>query len=238
MLSLSHRGYHIQAPENTIEAFGLAVQMGIDGIETDLRVTRDDQVILFHDRIVPDGREIAHLTFQEVNAAVNYAVPRAIDAVEAFDGLLWNLEIKVPQALPAALEIVKQFQNTDRQFLLTSFVHPVIVECAALIRGDARLARDQHTKIRCGLLTADRPLALGAFLGETNETPRNPHGLDVIVWYYEVLDERLLHEARSLTVESFVYGVRTPADHERCQGLPLTGVITDHPEMMARAATS
>jgi glycerophosphoryl diester phosphodiesterase len=35
MLVLSHRGYHERVPENTLAAFAEAVDLGVDGIETD-----------------------------------------------------------------------------------------------------------------------------------------------------------------------------------------------------------
>ncbi|MBI3937750.1 MAG: glycerophosphodiester phosphodiesterase, partial [Betaproteobacteria bacterium] len=41
MLILAHRGYHATVPENTLEAFAAAVELGVDGIETDVRTSRD-----------------------------------------------------------------------------------------------------------------------------------------------------------------------------------------------------
>ncbi len=46
---IAHRGNRAHAPENTIEAFQQAVAAGADAIELDLRLTRDGEVVVFHD---------------------------------------------------------------------------------------------------------------------------------------------------------------------------------------------
>jgi glycerophosphoryl diester phosphodiesterase len=46
---LAHRGASSYAPENTIPAFDLALEMGADGIETDIRATADGELVLLHD---------------------------------------------------------------------------------------------------------------------------------------------------------------------------------------------
>ena len=46
---VAHRGVPVLEPENTLPSFALALQQGADVLETDLRFTRDDQIVLFHD---------------------------------------------------------------------------------------------------------------------------------------------------------------------------------------------
>ncbi|MFH1038095.1 MAG: glycerophosphodiester phosphodiesterase family protein [PVC group bacterium] len=50
MLSIAHRGASAVAPENTLAAFREAVRVGADLIELDLRLSRDQAVVVFHDR--------------------------------------------------------------------------------------------------------------------------------------------------------------------------------------------
>lgn len=45
----AHRGASAERPENTLPAFERAVELGVDAIETDVRVTRDGHVIVVHD---------------------------------------------------------------------------------------------------------------------------------------------------------------------------------------------
>ncbi len=50
MLIIGHRGASALAPENTLSSFRAAIRAGADLIEMDLRLSRDDEVVVFHDR--------------------------------------------------------------------------------------------------------------------------------------------------------------------------------------------
>lgn len=49
MKRIAHRGLSSEYPENTLLAFKKAIEAGADGIETDLRLSLDEEAILFHD---------------------------------------------------------------------------------------------------------------------------------------------------------------------------------------------
>lgn len=48
----AHRGFSEKYPENTMEAFRAAIDIGVDQIETDVRITKDDELVLIHDATV------------------------------------------------------------------------------------------------------------------------------------------------------------------------------------------
>lgn len=49
MKVVGHRGAASYAPENTFASFDLAVKMGVDAIETDVQMTKDGYLVIFHD---------------------------------------------------------------------------------------------------------------------------------------------------------------------------------------------
>src|SRR5215468_4722108 len=51
-LCYAHRGARSYAPENTLMAFAVAYDLGADGIECDLRRSRDGALIIMHDALV------------------------------------------------------------------------------------------------------------------------------------------------------------------------------------------
>ena len=53
-LIIAHRGDVTNAPENTVPAFRKALELGADGIELDVRLTRDEELVVFHDRCLQD----------------------------------------------------------------------------------------------------------------------------------------------------------------------------------------
>ena len=48
----AHRGWRSKYPENTMEAFRAAIELGVDQIETDVRITKDGVLVLIHDDTV------------------------------------------------------------------------------------------------------------------------------------------------------------------------------------------
>ncbi len=48
-IAFAHRGARAHAPENTVEAFQLAIRLGANGLETDAWITKDGEVVLDHD---------------------------------------------------------------------------------------------------------------------------------------------------------------------------------------------
>ena len=92
-LVLAHRGACRRAAENTVEAFTIARDLGADGVELDVRRTRDGVLMLSHDPVVAGLGVLIEHTFAEVRAAVP-AVPTLAEAFDALTGLVVNVEIK------------------------------------------------------------------------------------------------------------------------------------------------
>ncbi len=46
---IAHRGASFDAPENTLQAFRLALEQSADGVETDIHLTRDGEIVCIHD---------------------------------------------------------------------------------------------------------------------------------------------------------------------------------------------
>ncbi len=49
MKVIGHRGAASLAPENTFAGFDLALELGVDAIETDVQKTKDGRLVIFHD---------------------------------------------------------------------------------------------------------------------------------------------------------------------------------------------
>lgn len=221
MWVLAHRGLHTgDLPENTLEAFHAALAVGVDGIETDVRQTRDGEFILFHDRFGPDGREIQATSRAELAAMVHHPIPTLEEALHTWPGIFWNLDLKGPIDLAALLETIRRNALTGH-LLVTSFVHPLIEE----LSGQAHF--------ECGFIVAHHPVRFGA---RPDWIPRGPR-LNSVVWYFEAVDEALLADAAAGGLQSFVYGAVTPEEHSRLAALDLAGIITDYPGLL-RPATS
>ena len=209
MLVIAHRGSHAEYNENTLAAFEAAVELDIDGIETDVRISSDDYLVLIHDRII-SGREVCALTRKEIEHETGYQVSTLDEALECFSGIIWNVEIKTREGLELIIQVLEKYQS-NRTILVTSFRHDVIAICASSLKVD------------CGLLVAHRPLSLNYLLVDSSNITRINH----IVWDYDYLDGSLLKESAAAGYNNFVYGLETKSEFEYCKGIDVDGVITD-----------
>ena len=151
MIVYAHRGDQEKAPENSMAAFAAALAEGADGIETDLRLTRDGGVVLLHDgdfgRAAGAHVRPGDLTLSEVRAlrlADGSRVPELREFWELVRGKLRvNLEIKergVAERLPALL-------GADAASGTELLVSSSIAE-------EALRARDLLPGARAGIVTA------------------------------------------------------------------------------------
>ena len=213
MKVLAHRGYHALARENTLAAFEAAQRLGVDGIETDVRLSADGKVVILHDRVTPAGRVVSSLTHREIEADCGHAVPLLVEILDAMPSVLWNLEIKQAEAWPAAARVIRPFQQS-RRLLVSSFRHDVVVQCAADLEVD------------CALLMAVRPLDVAPMIAACAAWPR----IQGIVWDYGILDAGVVAALTALGWKNYAYGAQTADEHAHCGRLGLSGLITDYPQ--------
>ncbi len=216
MLVLAHRGYHETLPENSFEAFDEAVRLGVDGIETDIRLSVDGELILRHDRLAPDGRLVSTMTRTELSHATGHEIPTLRAAVERNPHVLWNLEIKTPSALGPAMPVLKQLSQSTR-LLVSSFWHRVILKCARTL------------DVECGLLVGHCPqdyLEQFAFA-------KNIRRVRTIIWDFEFIEAPIVQEAAANGFRNYVYSPHGPTEHAHCAQLGVDGVITDTPECLS-----
>ena len=97
-IAFAHRGGRAGAPDNTVEAFVLAAELGATGIETDAWLTADGVVVLAHDGWVRSGlrrRPLATLAAADLP-------PTVPTLAQLYDAVGSDLEISVDVKDPAA----------------------------------------------------------------------------------------------------------------------------------------
>lgn len=242
----AHRGAAGLAPENTLAAFRMALELGADGTEMDLQLTRDGVVVVIHDDTVDrttDGRgRIGDLTLAEVkrlDAGGKFGptfrgerIPtlrELIDLVKASgkDRFRLNLEIKFAEGRegqPADLEekvlaVLAETKFLDR-VITQSFYHPSAAKMKRLAPG-----------ISAGLLVGQR------------RQPADPvaavrdHGVDYYAPHHSLVTADLLRALHQAGIPVVTWTVNDPADMRRLidmglGSLPGDGMISDYPDRL------
>lgn len=107
-ITFAHRGARAHAPENTIEAFALALKLGASGLESDVWLTADGVVVLDHDGEIRTGR----LRKRPISEFRRDELPDHIPALtDLFDacgtGYHLSLDLKDAESGVAVIETVR-----------------------------------------------------------------------------------------------------------------------------------
>ena len=160
-VNYAHRGASSYAPENTMSSFRLGLEMGANGIETDVQRTRDGILVLFHDdtlaRVTGQPGSVKDYTYaqlQEFAVTVHGKsdrIPTLEEFLQAFGqlDLTFAIELKQPFTEADTIAMLEKYHMKEKT-VITSFQ----LEC--LMR-----ARACTPDYRMGYLTADiNPLTL------------------------------------------------------------------------------
>lgn len=142
-LVIGHRGVPVLCPENTLPGFAKAIELGADGIELDVHLTSDGEIVVMHDEQVDrttDGtgfvKDYSLAEFRKLNAAAKY--PGGFDPQQAptlsevFDLVgdrckMINIEIKYGFVLYPGIEekLVEFVKDRDmvEKVIFSSFNH-------------------------------------------------------------------------------------------------------------------
>lgn len=238
---VAHRGNSAGAPENTLEAFSQAVEMGADALEFDVRLTRDGIPVILHDpdldRTTNGHGRLGAYSFDEVrtldagarspsSGGRRHVIPSLEEVLDRFRETPCVIEVKEIGAADATEQLVHRFGAHERVLIGSAendvaerFYRSGLRACASM--------RDASFLI---------PMALA---GMTPPTPRydvlsitpNYHGVPIPVL-------RMTAAARKAGVATQVWTVNDPAKGATFWAAGVAGIVTDDPAALIRIRPS
>ena len=227
-LVIAHRGFSGAAPENTLAAFRKALDAGCDGLEFDLRLTREGKVAILHDAVVDrttDGSGKVR--------AMSMARLRRLDAGSWFDAPFRGARI------PTLEEMLRLGRRCELLILDTKDRDPSWLGRYRVLRGLPILVASEYD----GFLKAVRrrfPWAHTAFTAErASDLDRAARlGCTAIDPRSRLVDAAFMRRARALGLEVYPWTVNAPKEALRLASLGVDGVITNHPGPVRETLTS
>jgi glycerophosphoryl diester phosphodiesterase len=242
-LVVAHRGSSGSAPENTMAAFRLAVTAGVDMIEFDVRMTRDFELVVHHDRSLgrtSDGSgRIWDLTLNDLRDTDAGSWHSRKFAGERIPTLRQVLN-EIPVSVGLDIE-VKTDGDRRRGVALPESVLLLVRE--ARREGSVVVSSFDHRFLR-RLHHLDPSLRLGALLVPVRDGFRSPSqiarrtGAAMFICSRTQLRARHMRDARTAGLAVAVYGVNTPAELAAATHAGVDAVITDNPARIIRAIRS
>ncbi len=227
-LIIAHRGETSHAIENTLPAIEAAMRLGVDGmggvdgVEVDLQLTHDGEVVVFHDdtlqRLAGRKEKISQLSLQEIKKIRlgDTTIPTLKELLDLTgQKILLNLELKSPSLFTGDLEekvtaLLQEFKAQD-SILISSF-HPI-----ALLRMKRKMP-----SLRLGTLFEKK-----LFWHQKLFPLIHPFSINApLAAVSPKLVEQTHHEKRRL----FVWTVNDENDIKKCVDANVDGIITDNAE--------
>lgn len=241
-IRLAHRGSSILWPENTLYAFQAALEHGCKYIESDLHVTKDEVIVMFHDDTlerVTDGKgridEWNWKDLQSLDAAYYFkpeegyplrgkgiAIPSLEEVMTTFPHLHFNLDLKQPGIEETAAKFINRFNYFDR-VLLASFKGRRTRRCRRLLNQSTAISAGVvnvllawcATRLRCSLVSS-----IAAF-----QVPQH-HGRLTIA------DRKFIDAAHAAGIHVHVWIINEPQQMKHLIDLGVDGLVTDRIDLL------
>ncbi|WP_421271335.1 glycerophosphodiester phosphodiesterase [Aeromonas taiwanensis] len=222
MQIIAHRGASGLAPENTLKAMAVALELGVGAIELDVQQA-DGELWVFHDRRLErctDGHGV--LTGQSrdylasLDAGQGERIPTLWQVMTLVAGRCeLHIELKGAHTADAVAALTRRAEAelgfTPAKWVVSSFHHPELAHFAGL-RPDLRL----------GALTASLPLHGARFAEELGAWSLN---CDV-----DFVDQTLVADAHRRGLKILVYTVDDVSDERALASMGVDGIFTNRPD--------
>lgn len=231
----AHRGASAYAPENTLEALALAVEQKADGVELDVQLTRDGELVVIHDETidrVSEGRGyVRDYTLQELKrfhynkTHPEYAQASIPTLAQVYDllkpsGLVINVEIKTGiffyPGIEEKLNRLEQEMGMGGRIIYSSFNHYSVMRMKEL-----------NPRAKTGLLYADGFQNVPAYAADLGADALHP------AWY-NLQYEGFLEDCRRYGLALHVWTVDDEAQMQALADQRIDAVITNRPDAARR----
>ena len=218
MLIYAHRGASSDFPEGSKAAYQGALAQGADGFECDVRLTKDQQIICYHDRntarLSKIDLEIAKTTYAELKEKVDpYRFDQLLDlAIENKKDLV--IEFKHPVPTGGMIERkVHKLLNDKVVAIQLSGIRITLISFSYLAT-----MRNKRSSYKSGLLINKK------FLANLNPAP-------VVAANIEIIrnNHAFVLEQQKRGKQVIVWTVNNEDDLSLCAELGISAVITDNP---------
>lgn len=232
---LAHRGASAYAPENTMEAFRLAVEQQADGFEIDINLTKDGEIVVIHDDSIDrtsDGKgDITHYTLSELkkfnfnkgfeDQYATAGIPTLREVLELVKEHDLYLNIEVKDILSkmnlyaglgsAAAELVREYGLTEN-VIFSSFNH------ASMVR-----LKEEYPEMRTALL-----YIAGLYEGEKYAKLANADALHPVFFG---VNRSNVEQAQAAGIQVNAWTVNEQEHIRMMMDAGVDAIITDRPDV-------
>ena len=217
VITFAHRGARLEERENTIPAFRRALELGATGIETDVWLSADGEVVCAHDPVVARGLRRRKLAATNAEELADFGIPRMADVYrELGTGFECSVDVKSPDAATGLLEVARSFDALERLWVCSPDV--------ALLSG-------LRVEKRVKLVHSDRRNSISAPL-ERHAFDLSQAGLDAMNMHHSEWTAGLVSLFHRFEIEAFAWDAQEVRHLRAVLAMGIDAVYCDRPERM------
>ena len=230
-LPFAHRGGASDVPENTMQAFEYAINLGYRYLETDVQVTADGVLAAFHDNDLQrtTGRpgKISELAWSEVSKALvdgKAPIPLLEELIGAWPDARINIDCKSDAAVDALIASLRRTNSLSRV-------------CVASF-SDVRLKKLRKA-LGTDLCSSLGPIELSLLrFGMLRHPPSQAAQVPVKQGPLTVVNRKVVERSHRLGVQIHVWTIDDASEMERLLDLGVDGIMTDRPVILRQVLES
>jgi glycerophosphoryl diester phosphodiesterase len=223
MLKIGHRGARGYEPENTLIGFQKAIDLQVDGIELDVHLSADGELMVIHDETIDrttNGKgavnQFSVLELKCFQIERDQRIPTLTEVLNLIDQRCdVNIELKSYQAADKVVDLIERFiadkHWSYNQFMVSSFDWNALQQVAFL-----------NSSIRIGVLTEENLDLAFAFAKFIQASSIHPD--------YHLLTAENTAKLQEKGFQVFPWTVNEPEDIKKIKSFNVNGIISDFPD--------
>jgi len=218
---VGHRGCSYE-PENTIRAIKKAIDIGVDIVEIDVHLSKDNELVVIHDerldRTTNGKGFVKDCTLEELrqfDAGKGEKIPTLQEVIDTCRGKVQLLiELKALGSEEKVLNKLKENRFRDEVHII-SFWHQMIKQVRELDRD-----------IKTGILFVGHPV-------NSSQLAKDARA-DVLVLNYKFISKELVRDAHRDNLKVFVWNVDTEYETKEMLDLGVDGIASNKPDIVLK----
>ena len=217
MLKIGHRGAKGYVAENTLASFQKAIDLKVDGIELDVHLSSDGEIMVIHDETI--DRTTSGKGFVKDFTSVElkqFGIPTLTEVLDLLNNNFFvNVELKRNDSVEKVITLIEKYVSENNwnyeNFIISSFLW-----------DNLEVVSQRNNQIKIGVLTEDSIESALAFAKEIKAFSINP--------YFKLLNQENVKLVHNEGFQIHTWTVNSLEDIIFVKSLPVEGIISDFPD--------
>ena len=232
---MAHRGGSLEAPENTLESFKYALEIGSDIIETDIQLSSDGIPYIFHDDdlkripgIEKNFNELLASEIDELNIFGDHKIPTLEETLKQFPNTKFQIDFKTDEVVDPAIEIINKLPHIKKNLCVASFSSQRLRKIKSKL-SDVTYSMGPHEVLK--LLLKSFGIYRGEISGDCLQIPIYRYGIKIVT-------RRFVDFCKRENIKISVWTINSIEEMDYLIGLNVDGIITDKPKALINLLAS